>query len=135
MAIRLLVVDDNDWVREELRYAFCNTEVDIIAEATTGEAAVRFATEQDIDVVLMDIKIPCGNGIDALSQIKSLKTNLPILIYSAHDRPDYLQRCALLGANGYLRKGVDKPTLVATVRDAFAGKSVWDQAKVTTNVE
>ena len=124
MAVRLLVSDDHAWVREGLRYVFSNTEIEIVAEATTGKEAVQFALEQDIDVVLMDIKMPDGNGFEALRQIKAVKADLPVLIYSAHDRVDYFQRCADLGAQGYLLKGVNKQTLLSAVRDAFAGKTL-----------
>ena len=135
MTIRLLIADDHEWVREGLRYAFANTGIEIVAEASTGKSAASLALEVEVDVVLLDIKMPDGDGMDALSRIKAAKGNLPVLIYSAHDRPDYVQRCASLGASGYLRKGVDNQVLVAAVRDAFAGQEVWDGVATTLNDE
>jgi len=122
MAIRLLVADDHELVREALRYTFLDTGIEIVAEAATCEAAVRLALERELDVVLLDLKMPDGNGIDALGRIRSAKPDLPVLIYSAHSRPDYMQRCAALGACGYLTKAVEKQTLLAAVRAAHAGK-------------
>lgn len=133
MAISLLIADDHQWVREGLQYAFANTEVEIVAEATCGETAARLAIEEDVDVVLMDHRLPNGDGLEALTRIKTAKADLPILVYSADDRPDLVQRCAVLGASGFLRKGVARQVLVDAVRNVFMGKDVWDLANMAAH--
>jgi DNA-binding NarL/FixJ family response regulator len=52
-----------------------------------------------------------------------------VLIYSAHGRPDFVRRCASLGACGYVSKRAEKQKLVVAIRDAFAGKEVWDESE------
>lgn len=135
MSIRLLVVDDHEWIREGLRYAFQDTEIEIVAEAkTVAEAICEVAAEDNIDVVLMDIRMPDGDGFDALSRIKKTNKRLPVLIYASYDRSSFVRCSQLLGASGCLRKGVDRQTLIAAVRDAFMGKDVWDLASMATQV-
>ncbi len=98
MTIRLLIADDHAWIREGLRAVFQSTEIEVIAEATTGEEAVCLVLASEIDVVLLDIKMPDGGGIEALHRIKTLKHQLPVVIYSAHDRLDFYLRCKSQGA-------------------------------------
>jgi DNA-binding NarL/FixJ family response regulator len=129
VAIRLLIADDHELVREGLRSVFMNTEVEIVAEAATCEGAMRRALESNVDVVLLDIKMPDGSGIDVLGQIKSAKPDLPVLMYSAHDSQDYMQRCAALGAWGYLSKGTDKQVLLSAVRAAYGAKPTFHPKK------
>ena len=76
MTIRLLIADDHDWIREGLRAVFQPTEIEVVAEATTGEEAVSLALASDLDVVLLDIKMPDGDGMDMLSRIKAVKQQL-----------------------------------------------------------
>jgi len=125
--IRILIADDHEVVREGLRYSFLNTDIEIVAEAETGQQAVRLAVDGDIDVVLLDVRMPDdGDGIAGLAEIKAAKPRLPVLMYSAHDRPDIVRRCRALGAYRCLSKHVDKQTLLAAIRDAHASTITSD---------
>jgi len=123
--VRLLIADDHPWVREGLRCAFSDTEVVIVAEADTGEGAVLNALQLDIDVLLIDLRLPDIDGIDVIMRIKSARPGLPILVYSANDRADVAERCATAGACGYLLKGVGRQSLVAAIRAASSGQEFW----------
>jgi DNA-binding NarL/FixJ family response regulator len=127
MAIRLLIADDHELVREGLRYTFHRTEVKIVAEAASGSAALRMASEHEVDVALIDICMPDCDGFEVLERIKSTQPNLPILIYSMYDRADYIQRSRALGASGYLLKGADAQELVDAVRSVYVGETVWER--------
>lgn len=127
MPIRILIADDHDVVREGLRYAFLSTDVEVVAEAADGAQAVRYALDGSVDVVLLDLRMPGdGDGIAALAEIKAAKPCLPVLIYSAHDRPDLVQRCRELGAHSCLSKQVDVQTLLAAIRAAYANRGELD---------
>jgi DNA-binding NarL/FixJ family response regulator len=102
-----------------------DTEVDVVAEVGTGEAAVRYALENDLDVVLMDIRMPGGDGLTALGRIKLDKPDLPILMLSTFDNPTYIARSVALDASGYLLKGCTRDKLLASIRTAAAGESAW----------
>ena len=117
-SVRLLVVDDHDLIREGLRAIVRGTEIEIVAEAGDGESALRMTLEHEIDVVLLDIRIPDGNGFDVLSQIKREKPSLPVLIHTVHEKPHYAARALALGAAGYLVKGNGSSELLTAIRGA-----------------
>jgi len=123
--IRLLVADDHEVVRCGLKTLLAGTEVEIVAEVGTGEAAARHALENDVDVVLLDIRMPGGDGLNALGRIKLDKPDLPILMLSTFDNPTYIARSVALGASGYLLKGCTRDELVSAIRTAAAGESAW----------
>ena len=102
--IRLLIADDHEVVRNGLKTLLAGTEIKIVAEVATGAAAVKFALENEVDVVLLDIRMPEGDGLTALGRIKLDKPDLPILVFSTFDNPTYVARAVALGASGYLLK-------------------------------
>jgi DNA-binding NarL/FixJ family response regulator len=126
--IRLLVADAHELVREGLRATFEDTEVKVVCEATTGEEAIWQALNHDVDVVLLDIKMPPDDGLDVLRRIKSEKCQLPVLIYSLYARQDYLQRAHELGASGYLSKRARKRELLESIRRVNQGDTLWRDA-------
>src|SRR5882762_4464038 len=105
MSIKLLIADDHEVVRSGLKSLFAGTDIKIVAEASTGEQAVRFAIKHEPDVVLMDIRMPEGDGLNALGRIKLDRPNMPILMLSTYDNPTYVARAVALGAAGYVLKG------------------------------
>jgi DNA-binding NarL/FixJ family response regulator len=123
--IRLLIADDHEVVRSGLRTLLAGTEIKIVGEVATGAAATKFALEQEVDVVLMDIRMPDGDGLTTLGRIKLDKPDLPILVLSTFDNPTYVARAVALGASGYLLKGCTRDELVAGIRSAAAGESAW----------
>jgi DNA-binding NarL/FixJ family response regulator len=123
--IRLLIADDHEVVRTGLKGLLANTDVKIVAEVATGAAAVKFALENEVDVLLLDIRMPDGDGLTALGRIKLDKPALPILILSTFDNPTYVARAVALGASGYLLKGCTRDQLVSAIRVAAAGETTW----------
>jgi len=123
--IKLLVADDHEVVRCGLRSLLADTDVEIVAEVGTGEDAVRYALENDPDVVLLDIRMPSGDGLTALGRIKLDKPEMPVLMLSTFDNPTYIARSVALGASGYLLKGCTRDDLLRAIRMAAAGESAW----------
>ena len=123
--IKLLIADDHEVVRCGLRTMLADTEIEIIGEVETGDAARKFAVEKDPDVVLMDIRMPGGDGLTALGRIKLDKPEMPILMLSTFDNPTYIARAVALGASGYLLKGCTPEHLIGAIRTAAAGESAW----------
>lgn len=128
--IRLLIADDQEIVRCGLKALLAGTEIKVIAEVTTGRAAVEYALEHDVDVVLMDIRMPDGDGLTALGRIKLGKPELPILMCSAFDNPTCIARAIANGASGYLLKGCTREELVNAIEAAAAGTSTWTRAEL-----
>jgi len=123
--IRLLVADDHEVVRSGLRSLLADSNAKIVAEVATGNEAVKYALENDVDVVLLDIRMPDGDGLTALGRIKLDKPDLPILVLSTFDNPTYVARAVALGASGYLLKGCAKDELVEAIRKAASGEPAW----------
>jgi len=123
--IRLLIADDHEVVRSGLKTLLADTDIEIVAEVATGETAVRYALENDVDVVMLDIRMPEGDGLTALGRIKLDKPELPVLMLSTFDNPTYVARAVALGANGYLLKGCSRDKLISAIRTAAAGESAW----------
>jgi DNA-binding NarL/FixJ family response regulator len=123
--IRLLVADDHEVVRSGLRTLLAGSDVKIVAEVTTGAEAVKYALENDVDVVLLDIRMPDGDGLTGLGRIKLDKPDLPILMLSTFDNPTYVARAVALGASGYLLKGCSRDELIGAIRKVAAGDNAW----------
>jgi DNA-binding NarL/FixJ family response regulator len=123
--IKLLIADDHEVVRSGLKSLLAGTEIKVVAEVASGAEAVKYALENDPDVVMLDIRMPDGDGLTALGRIKLDKPEMPILILSTFDNPTYVARAVALGANGYLLKGCTREHLLATIRTAAAGESAW----------
>ena len=97
---KIMVVDDHEVVRCGLRRLVEGTDIEVGAEATTGAEAVRLSQTTDCDVVLLDIRLPEGDGLDTLYRIKQERPTLPILMFSTFDNPTYVARAVALGAQG-----------------------------------
>jgi DNA-binding NarL/FixJ family response regulator len=123
--IRLLVVDDQEVLRSGVKALLAGTEIKVIAEAAAGQAAVKYALEHQVDVVLMDVRLPDGDGVTVLGRIKLDKPDLPVLMFSAYDNPAFVARAVALGASGYLLKGCTRDELVNGIRKAAAGENIF----------
>lgn len=127
MSIRLLVADDHEVVRSGVSNLLSGTDVEVISEVSTGEAALRSATETPPDVVLLDIRMPDGDGLSTLERFKAQMPNTPVLMLSTYDNPTYIARAMALGASGYVLKGSSRTELLSAIRTAAAGEKSWTQ--------
>ncbi len=125
--IRLLVADDHEVVRCGLKSMLQGTEIKVVAKVGTERAAVKYALENQVDVVLLDVRMPDGDGLVALGRIKLEKPDLPVLMFSTFDNPTYAARAFALGAAGYLVKGCTRDELVDAIKTAAAGENIWTQ--------
>ncbi len=97
MSIRVLVVDDHEVVRSGLASLLIESDIEIIAEATTGREAIEMAKEHQPDVVLLDIRMPDMDGLDALERIHRDQPQTKVVILSTYDNPTYIARAVALG--------------------------------------
>jgi DNA-binding NarL/FixJ family response regulator len=123
--IKLLIADDHEVLRAGLKGLLADTEIKVVAEAATGQAAVKYALEHDVDVVLLDARMPDGDGLTALGHIKLDKPDLPILMFSNFDSPTYIARAVAMGASGYLLKGCTRDELLNAIRKAAKRESIF----------
>ncbi|HVC95809.1 MAG TPA: response regulator transcription factor [Pirellulales bacterium] len=131
MPIRLLIADDHEVVRSGLRSIVNGTDITIVAEAASGDEAVRLVEKRtDIDVALLDIRMPDSDGLNALGRIKLVKPNLPVLMFSTYDNPTYVARAVALGAAGYLLKGMNRDELLNSIRNVAKGGNAWTREEL-----
>ncbi len=130
MSIRLLVADDHPMVRAGIKKMIEGKDIKIIAECADGVEAVTQTLKRKPDVVLMDIRMPERDGLNALGRIKIEDPEMPVIIYSGFDNPMYIARAVALGANGYLLKGGSAKELVAAIKVAATGENTWTRTEL-----
>ena len=125
MSIRLLIADDHEVVRLGIKSLLAGTDLQVVAEASSGEEAIAAVRKHQPDVVLLDIRMPDMDGLSALSRLRMDYPQLKILILSTYDNPTYVARAVALGANGYLLKSASRDELIAAIRKTAAGEDAW----------
>ncbi|PZV14400.1 MAG: DNA-binding response regulator [Leptolyngbya sp.] len=126
--VRILLVEDDELFRLGLRVRLQQEpNLEIVAEAEDGETAVELASQQPLDVVLLDVGLPGIGGLEACRQIKQQQPNLPILVLTSHSQTALITRLIEAGAQGYCLKGIAAETLVLALKSIAAGASWWDQ--------
>jgi two-component system, NarL family, response regulator NreC len=121
-AIRVLVVDDHAVVRAGLRLLLeQENDFEVVGEAGNAEEAVRAARLEKPDVVLLDVVMPGGSGIDATSDLIEASKGAKILVLSMQDDPAYVREAFAAGASGYLLKEGADTELVQAVRQVADG--------------
>lgn len=122
--IRLLVVDDHQLVRSGLRRILeAESDFEVVAEAVSGEEALRLARELNPDVVLMDINMPGMGGMEATRRLQGMHPEIKILAVTMYEEEPYPSRMLEAGAAGYLSKGCAAEELAGAIRQVVAGKS------------
>ncbi|MFH0913925.1 MAG: response regulator transcription factor [Chloroflexota bacterium] len=123
--IRILIADDHVVVREGTRQILeQEPDLEVVAEASDGEEAVKLAAETKPHVALMDIAMPRVDGIEATKRIKAQHPEIAVLILSAYDDDQFVFSLLEAGAAGYLLKSIRGKELVDAVHAVHAGESV-----------
>jgi DNA-binding NarL/FixJ family response regulator len=128
--IKLLIVDDHEVVRLGLKVMLADTEIKVVADVASGQEAMKFVLANQVDVVLLDVRMPDGDGLNTLGRIKLDKPDLGILMFSFSDNPTYVARAVAVGANGYLLKTSSREELIHAVRTVAAGESLWTREEL-----
>jgi two-component system, NarL family, response regulator DevR len=126
---RVLLVDDSEMVRTGLR-TLLGTEpsVEVVGEAVNVETGVEAGGRLKPDVVLLDIRLPDGSGIDVCRQILKCSPDTRVLMVTSMIDDNVVDEAIRAGAHGYLLKEIDGRGLVNAIRDVAAGKSILDPA-------
>jgi DNA-binding NarL/FixJ family response regulator len=131
---RILIADDHEVVRIGLAALLDAQEgLAVVAQAASGAEAVRLARRHRPDVVVMDIRMPDGSGIDACREITAELVDVPVVMLTSHADSDALFEAIDAGASGYVLKRVGSSELVNAVRTVAGGGSLLDPA-VTRSV-
>ena len=124
--IRILVADDHTVVRQGVKQIVSLApDMRVTGEAVSGQEVLAKVLKDDYDIVLLDISMPGGSGLDTLANIKARRPELPVLILTMHPEEQYAVRVLRLGASGYLTKeGASDELLTAIRKVAKGGKYI-----------
>jgi DNA-binding NarL/FixJ family response regulator len=127
--IRVLVADDHAVVRRGLLQILEEAPAIVVAgEASTGRQVLQAVQKHDYDVLVLDMAMPEGGGLEVLRQLQSLKPDLPVLILSVYPERQYALRTLKAGAAGYLTKESAPEELIAAIRKVAQGKKYVTQS-------
>ena len=122
--IRIVLADDHPIYRDGLVRSLADAgDIQVVGEASDGEAAAEVVLRERPDVVLLDISMPKGGGIGALARIMQMDAPPRVAMLTASEADDDLMQAIKLGAQGYILKGVGAGELVDLVRELAAGRS------------
>jgi DNA-binding NarL/FixJ family response regulator len=120
--IRILVADDHAVVRQGVKQILADVQdMTVKDEAQNGSETLQKVTDQEFDVVLLDISMPGRSGLEVLEDIKARRPKLPVLILSMHPEEQYAVRALKAGASGYLTKASAPQELIGAIRKAAEG--------------
>jgi DNA-binding NarL/FixJ family response regulator len=122
MSVRILIVDDHAVVRSGIRLLLAaEDDLEPVGEAGTAREAIFEARSLKPDVVLMDVVMPDGNGLDAIPTLLHEHPDLKVLMLSMQDDPQYVRQAFAAGASGYVLKEAADTEVVAAVREVARG--------------
>jgi DNA-binding NarL/FixJ family response regulator len=125
MSIRVLIADDQALVRSGFRLILeTRPDIEVVGEAEDGEQAVRLAAELDPDVILLDIRMPTMDGIEATRAMVASGSRARILVLTTFDLDEYVYGAIRAGASGFLLKDVRPPDLIDAIRLVAGGNAL-----------
>jgi DNA-binding NarL/FixJ family response regulator len=126
VSIRVLVADDQPLVRSGFRMVLENRpDLELVGEAADGAEAISLARDLHPDVILMDVRMPNLDGVEATRRLVESGTNARILVLTTFDLDEYVYAAVRAGASGFLLKDVQPEELVDAIRVVAAGNSLF----------
>jgi DNA-binding NarL/FixJ family response regulator len=123
--IRILLADDQDLVREGLRMLLdAEPDFEVVGEATDGKQALELARRHDPDLLLMDVRMPECDGIEATRRLVESGARARVLVLTTFDLDEYVYRALRAGASGFMLKDATREQLTNAVRTVAAGEAL-----------
>ncbi|MGB8829325.1 MAG: response regulator transcription factor [Dehalococcoidales bacterium] len=127
--MKIIICDDQDIVRDGLTLLLkLETDIEIIGVAANGAEAIEMAAHNQPDLVLMDLKMPVMNGVDATREIKAKFPAVKVLVLTTYGTDDWVFDAVRAGASGYLLKDAPREEVLKAVRGTVAGNNYLDPA-------
>jgi DNA-binding NarL/FixJ family response regulator len=125
--IRVVIADDHPMVREGLASMLTAKGIEIVGEAATGKEAIDLVKQVSPSVVLMDVRMPDLDGLEACRMLHRDFPDLPVIIVTTYENPAYMAKAVSAGAAGYILKGTSREELLQAVRAVSEGGMLWDR--------
>ncbi|EKQ50883.1 MULTISPECIES: response regulator transcription factor [unclassified Clostridium] len=127
MSIKILICDDDSLIRESLKIILpIKGDIEVIGEASNGRECINFCLENEIDVALIDIRMPVVNGVEAVREIVK-KTKTKCLVLTTFDEEDYINEALLYGAKGYILKNNSPEQIVNSIVSVYNNTIVMNE--------
>jgi len=124
MSIRILIADDHALLRQGIKNVLSlEADLEVIGEAADGEEAVRKAAELVPDIILLDINMPRGNGLEVTKKLSVAQPDVKCVVLTIHDDENYVFEVIKAGAVGYLLTDVEPSMLIKAIRAIAEGES------------
>lgn len=126
MSLHVLLVDDHAVVRAGYRRLIdAESDMRLVAEAENADQAIAAVREHPIDVVIMDLSLREGSGLDAIGRLLERQPQLRVLVFSMHQSAGHVTQALRKGALGYITKHSDPLEMIAAIRTVAQGKRVF----------
>lgn len=127
--IKLLICDDQYVVREGLKAIFeTDSSLQVVGTAADGAEALELIPQLQPDLILMDLKMPIMNGVQATRHIRQKYPDIKILVLTTYDADEWVFDAIRSGAAGYVLKDTQREALITAIKDTMAGKTPVDSA-------
>jgi DNA-binding NarL/FixJ family response regulator len=127
--IKILIVDDHPVVREGLTSMLSREEnIQVVGTAEDGAVAIRKAAELRPDIILMDLRMPEVDGIEAMIEIKAKNPEIKFIVLTTYDNDEYIFKGIEAGARAYLLKDAPREELFRAIRAVYKGESLIEPA-------
>jgi DNA-binding NarL/FixJ family response regulator len=123
MAIRILLADDHEIVRQGLKALLEQKGYQVVGEASNGHEALKMAAKIQFDVAVFDLTMPLLNGLDATHEMGTLLPKTPVILLTMHTEEQYILDALRAGARGYVLKSEAATNLVAAIEEVAKGSS------------
>lgn len=126
--MKILIVDDDALIRDGLKMILQHEEdMDIIGTASNGQEALKSCEESIPDVVVMDIRMPILDGVEATKRIKEQYRNVKVLLLTTFKDVEYIKSALKYGADGYVLKSNSSESIIESIRAVYQGNVVFEK--------
>lgn len=134
--LRVIIADDQDLIRESLKIVLdINEDIQVVGLACNGVELLQILENQPADVILMDVRMPQMDGVQATKAVKKKYPDSKIIILTTFADDEYVFNALKYGASGYLLKGISVPDLTEAIRKVAAGEAMLNKDIVTKVVK
>ena len=133
-AVSVVLVDDHAIWRGGVRSMLDDTEFKVVGEASSGREGLRVVGDLQPRIVLLDIRMAGGDGLDALQAMKQERPRTAVIMLTTYDNPTYMARAVAGGAAGYLLKGIERDELIAVLRAVAEGDMLLSREDLTRSL-
>lgn len=127
MSIRVMICDDDSLIRESLKILLpLKGDIEIVGEGSNGKEAIDICLNKEVDVALIDIRMPVLNGVDAVKEIVN-RTKTKCLVLTTFDEEDYINEAIEYGAKGYILKNNSPDQIVNSVNSVYNSTIVLNE--------